>query len=215
MKLEVISAVLCPFVQRSIITLKYKKADFKITHIDLKNKPEWFWNISPLGKVPVLRVDDQTTIFESAVINEFVDETIGEPLMPQNPIQRALERAWIQFGAELFGLHYMMTLEQSPHELENKISKLFSDLQKIENIITAEPYFHGKEFSLIDTSWAPLFMRLFLSPVLEQDPRWQTIPKVRKWGLELLKVPAVIDSVVPSFKEIFMDYCRENKSLLY
>lgn len=215
MKLEIISAVLCPFVQRSIITLRYKNADFKITHIDLKNKPQWFQEISPLGKVPILRVNDETTIFESAVINEFVDETIGQPLMPKEPLQRALERGWIQFGAELFGLHYMMTLEQNPEELENKINKLFSELQKIESRVSGGPYFHGSHFSLIDTSWAPLFMRLFLSPSLELDARWQNVPKVRHWGQELLKVSAVQQSVVPDFSHQFLEYCRENNSLLY
>lgn len=215
MKLEIISAVLCPFVQRSIITLRYKNANFKMTHIDLKNKPQWFQDISPLGKVPVLRVNEQTTIFESAVINEFVDETIGEPLMPQDPLKRALERGWIQFGAELFGLHYLMTLEQNPLELESKVNKLFTDLGKIESLLSEGPYFHGTRFSLIDTSWAPLFMRLFLSPFLEKDPRWSSIPKVRQWGLELLQVPAVQQSVVPDFSNLFLDYCRENKSLIY
>lgn len=215
MKLEVVSAVLCPFVQRSIITLRYKEADFKITHIDLKNKPSWFSDISPLGKVPILRVNDQITIFESAVINEFVDETIGAPIMPQDPIQRALDRGWIQFGAELFGLHYMMTLEQNPVELEAKIAKLFLELSKLEKTVSQGPYFHGDTFSLIDTSWAPLFMRLFLSRTLAKDARWAAIPKVHKWGLELVKIPAVQQSVVSDFSEQFLAYCAENKSLLY
>lgn len=215
MKLEIISAVLCPFVQRSVITLKFKQADFKITHIDLKNKPEWFHAISPLGKVPVLRVDDQATIFESAVINEFVDEIIGQPLMPQDPLQKAVERGWIQFGAELFGLHYQLTLEQNPNEVSAKISKLFQELSKIETLVSAGPFFHGERFSLIDTSWAPLFMRLFLSESLEKDSRWQSVPKVRHWGLELMKVPAVQQSVVPDFSAQFMEYARENKSLIY
>ena len=34
-----------------------KECDYKITFIDLSNPPDWFLEISPLGKVPVLKVD--------------------------------------------------------------------------------------------------------------------------------------------------------------
>jgi len=69
---ELISFELCPFVQRSVITLLQKGVDFKINYIDIHDPPEWFQQISPLGKVPVMRVDN-TVLFESAVINEYLD----------------------------------------------------------------------------------------------------------------------------------------------
>jgi len=95
MKLELISFKICPYVQRSVIVLKHKHADFDVTYIDLGNPPDWFREISPFGKVPVLRVDDSEVIFESAVIAEFLDEvTPGEPLQPQDPLLRAKNRAW-------------------------------------------------------------------------------------------------------------------------
>ena len=70
---ELISFKLCPFVQRSVIVLLEKEAPFDITYIDLSNPPDWFKAISPMGKVPVLKVDD-TVLFESAVIMEYLDE---------------------------------------------------------------------------------------------------------------------------------------------
>ena len=69
MNIELISFDLCPFVQRSVITLLEKDIPFKRTNIDLANKPDWFLQISPLGKVPVLKIDGNI-LFESAVINE-------------------------------------------------------------------------------------------------------------------------------------------------
>ena len=57
------------------ITLEYKGIDYDIEYIDLANPPEWFLAISPLKKVPLLIVDG-TVIFESAVINEYIDEVI-------------------------------------------------------------------------------------------------------------------------------------------
>jgi len=68
---------------------------YDVTYIDLKNKPDWFLKISPFGKVPVLKVDD-TVLFESAVINEYLDEILPEPpFMPGDPGQRARARIWI------------------------------------------------------------------------------------------------------------------------
>jgi glutathione S-transferase len=39
-QIELISFDLCPFVQRSVITLLEKGVDFKLTYIDLANKPD-------------------------------------------------------------------------------------------------------------------------------------------------------------------------------
>ena len=70
-----ISFDICPFVQRSVITLEEKGVKYNIKYIELENKPDWFLAISPFGKVPVLQVNDKV-LFESAVINEYLDETV-------------------------------------------------------------------------------------------------------------------------------------------
>ena len=56
--LKLISFDLCPYVQRAAIILTEKGVPFERVTIDLANKPGWFLEISPLGKVPLLRVDD-------------------------------------------------------------------------------------------------------------------------------------------------------------
>src|SRR2546423_129287 len=96
-KLKLISHPLCPYVQRAVIALSEKGVPFERIDIDLANKPDWFLRISPLGKTPVLLVD-ATTIFESAVILEYLEETQPSPLHPRDPLQRAEHRGWIEFG---------------------------------------------------------------------------------------------------------------------
>ncbi len=214
MNLELISFELCPFVQRSVITLKYKNVDFKLTNIDLKNKPEWFLKISPMGKVPVLKVNG-TVLFESAIINEYIDETVGEPLMPKDPLQKALERGWIEFGSQLINALYMVTLERDRAKLEPMITKFFQDLAKVESILQNGPYFRGSDFSLVDAAWAPLFMRIYLSQRLKDHPLWSEMPKTRKWADELLKVPAVKNSVIENFAEEYSRYAQQIGSALF
>ena len=93
-KFELVSFDICPYVQRSVITLKHKKIDFKLTFIDLEKPPEWFNKISPLGKVPLLLVrnsesEKPTVLFESAPINEYLDEVTPDSINSKDPIQKA------------------------------------------------------------------------------------------------------------------------------
>jgi len=93
MDLELISFNVYPFVQRSVITLIHKNCDYKITFIDVSNPPDWFLEISSLGKVPVLKVDGKEVLFESAVINEFIDDVTPGTLKPSDPLTLAKNRA--------------------------------------------------------------------------------------------------------------------------
>ena len=73
---KLISLVTCPYVQRSLITLEEKGVAYEVVHVDLQNKPPWFLALSPTGRVPVLLVREgerETVLFESAVINEYLD----------------------------------------------------------------------------------------------------------------------------------------------
>ena len=87
-----VSHVLCPYVQRAAIVLDEKRVPFTRRNVDLAHKPDWFKAISPLGKTPVLLVGD-TPIFESAVICEYLDDTLAPRLHPHDPLQRAHHRA--------------------------------------------------------------------------------------------------------------------------
>src|SRR5216110_4123000 len=84
-------------VQRAAIVLREKKIDFEFRHIDPDNRPDWFLAISPHKKVPTLTIDDKVTLFESNAINEFLDETVTPRLHPEDPIQRAINRAWTDY----------------------------------------------------------------------------------------------------------------------
>jgi glutathione S-transferase len=88
--LRLFSHYLCPYVQRAVIALDEKGVAHERTYIDLAAKPDWFTALSPLGKVPLLLVDETTALFESAVICEFLEETApGVRLHPDDPVERA------------------------------------------------------------------------------------------------------------------------------
>ncbi|HHW76724.1 MAG TPA: glutathione S-transferase family protein [Xanthomonadaceae bacterium] len=214
MAYQLISFVLCPFVQRSVITLKEKRVPFEITYIDLQNPPEWFPAISPMGKVPVLRVDQDRVLFESAVINEYLDETNPPPLHPQDPWRRAHNRAWIEFGSNLIGRQYRMLMALDEDGFIQERDGLLADLRYVEQQLGEGPFFNGAAFSLTDTAYAPLLMRLDLIERRHPQGLFAQTPKVGAWRDALLARPAVRGSVVTDFQERFNAYFAEQGGYL-
>jgi glutathione S-transferase len=96
-KYLLVSFKTCPWVQRAAIVLREKKIDFEFRHIEPDNRPDWFLAISPHKKVPVLRVDDSVSLFESNAIVEYLDETVAPRLHPNDPIDRAVSGAWTDY----------------------------------------------------------------------------------------------------------------------
>ncbi|TKA91897.1 glutathione S-transferase family protein [Guyparkeria sp. SB14A] len=203
MQLELISFKLCPFVQRSVITLKHKGVPFDTTFIQLNDPPAWFDEVSPLGKVPVLKVDGEV-LFESAVINEFLDESFGERMLSANTLERAQQRAWIELGSAgimaMFGA--ITAAEESASAAKRaELAKLFGHLEKHLAKQPPAPFFAGKTLSLVDTLFAPLFQRLFALPESLLD--WNAIPTVMRWGERLADEPVIRDSLPEGFDDLF------------
>src|SRR3990170_5422207 len=132
-KYLLVSFKTCPWVQRSAIVLREKKVDFEFRHIDRDNRPDWFLAISPHKKVPVLTVDDKISLFESNAINEYLDETVEPRLHPEDPVERARNRAWTDyvptFASAVTGCAYAQT-EEAYKKAIAKIPEAFGRLEK-------------------------------------------------------------------------------------
>jgi glutathione S-transferase len=211
--IELISFNLCPFVQRSVITLLKKGIDFKITYIDLANPPEWFLEISPLAKVPVVRYGDEI-LFESAVINEFLDEITPDSLMPTEPLDKAKDRAWIEYSSQLIVDQYLMSVADNSADFEKNRESLISKLQRLEDTIEDNGFFNGANFSLVDTSLAPLFTRFDIFACLFNKDLVSSFPKLSALSQRLLDLEFVQKSVVDNFDDIYIKYLKTNNSFL-
>jgi glutathione S-transferase len=211
MSLQLISFKTCPFVQRAVITLKHKNIDFDITYIDLADPPDWFLELSPLAKVPVLKVDDEV-LFESAVINEYLDEITGGELQPSEPLARAKNRAWIEFASNMLGNLYMMKMSKDEDRYNKYRDLLVSQLHRVETRFGDGPWFNGEEFSLADTAFAPLFRQNSVADnkLSVLDP--ETMPRIAAWAQRLLALPEVRDSVVDEFEDLYLKAMQKNES---
>ena len=75
----------CPFGQKVRIVLAEKGLTYELVQIDLakgeQRQPE-FLRLNPFGRVPVL-VDEDTTVYDSTIINEYLEDEYPEPpLLP-------------------------------------------------------------------------------------------------------------------------------------
>ena len=209
MKPELVSFKLCPFVQRSVIVLKEKGVDYDITYINLKEPPVWFKEISPLGKVPLLKVGD-TVLFESAVIMEYLDEINPPSLHPSDPLQKAQNRAWNEFASTLLESQFRMVIGAKDEEGYNAAkNELTSKLSLLEPMIQGS-YFNGDEFSLSDVAYAPLFMRLNLLELWHPMGLLNDLPKVKAWADNLMQRSSIKESVVEGFDELYRGFISGN-----
>lgn len=197
-KPQLISDALCPFVQRSVITMLEKGADFDIRFIDISQPPAWFLEISPLGKVPVLRVGD-TSVFESAVINEYLDETIEPVLHPRDPLTKALNRAWIEFASALLFDQYYLSIAADAASFERHQNDIAGKLDQLEQILQHQPFFNGKDFALVDAAFAPAFLRFELLEQRHPLACYEQRPKLAAWAKNLLARDSVRASVQADF----------------
>jgi len=212
MKLELVSFALCPFVHRSTTMLHEKGVPFELKYIDLKNKPDWFLAISPRGKVPVL-VADGTPIFESAVINEFIDETHPPRLLPDDPLERARQRAWIEVANDLFAAQYKVGAAATKEELDAALTLVDGVLSRFEDAVKG-PLFAGERFGIVDAAVAPALHRFVLLEAHSGRHFLAKHPKVDAWARRLATRPSVQKGVLPEFEAMFTRLLRERGGYL-
>ncbi|MGI9275117.1 MAG: glutathione S-transferase family protein [Endozoicomonas sp.] len=200
-RIELISFKLCPFVQRSVITLLEKDIPFEITYIDLHNKPDWFLEISPLGKVPVLRIDGEKILFESAVINEYLDEITPPSLHPSDPFEKAQNRAWVEFGSALLMTSYRFKTATDQETLAAEKNQLIEQLQRLETQVNGKVFFNGTTFSLADAAFAPILRWIEMLDRRYDTGLLQQTTGLQEWAKTLLSRPSVKNSVVQDFED--------------
>jgi len=160
-----ITAAVCPYAQRTHMTLIEKGLEFERREVDLANKPAWFEEVSPYSKVPVVKIGDRV-VWESAIINEFVDEMFPQtPLMPTDPFRRAQARIWIDWcNTRFVEDNYALLSAQAADQQDRLREKVISNLRYLENegmaTLSDGPFWLGAEISLVDLTYYPFFERM-------------------------------------------------------
>ena len=140
--------------------------------------------LNPYGKVPVL-VDDGAVIYESAIINEYLEEKHPEvPLLPKDPLQRSRARIWIDYANTRLqrasgNIAHDYQVEKSKEELKQYLATLDREMRDREYI--------AGDYSLADITYIPFFTRLERYQAAIDDK----VPHVKAWMERLLARPTV------------------------
>lgn len=220
--LTLVSHLLCPYVQRAAIALHEKGVPFERVVIDLANKPQWFLDISPLGKVPLLKVrqpdGNEAVLFESNVICEYLEETQpGARLHPEDPLARAQHRAWMEFGSATLADLWGYETTQDATVFEQKRLALVAKFERVEAALGEGPepcYFAGKDFSLVDAVFAPVFRYFEVFDAIADSHIFDALPKVNAWRKALAARPSVREAVVPEYPRHLMEFLQRHQAHL-
>lgn len=211
--LELILFDFCPYAQRAVISLQQNKIPHKLTYLDPDNLPDWFAEVSPFGNVPILRVDGKTTIFESSVINELVALVSTSQMLPADPVERSLCRSWTEFGSTLLGQVTGMLAVKNEDEFTEKRAAFHTNLKRLEEQLEGrEPFFTGNDFSLVDSTYAPLFMRM--QHLNQCVPLYDSkdFPLLNNWAEKLLALESVKNSSPSDFEGIYDRFIQRRGS---
>lgn len=86
---------------------------YDVVYINLSNKPDWFYEKSPLGKVPALELENGDVIYESLIIVDFLDEKFQQnQLYPKDPLQKAKDRMLIEQFTKVIVFNGINTFRQ-------------------------------------------------------------------------------------------------------
>jgi len=159
-----------PYCQRVRMVLAEKKLAYEKIPTDIRKgearTPEYL-KLCPYGQVPVL-VDGDAVLYESAIINEYLDEKYPTPaLRPADPARRAKMRILIDFIDQHLNPPYTAyRLEfQKPEDqqdkglMETKRREVLDHLKVLDQELAGKEYLLG-EFTLADVAIAPRLFRL-------------------------------------------------------
>ena len=207
----------CPWVQRAAIVLREKKVDFEFRHIEPDNRPDWFLAISPHKKVPVLRIDDKVSLFESNAIAEYLDETIAPRLHPADPAERAVNRAWTDyiptFAQSVTGCAYAET----EADFNKAIGQIPAAFERLETALAKQgsgPFFNGSAYALVDAGYAPFLQRYFFLDRIRKLGQIEKFPRLKAWADALMARPSTHSFPPAEFEAMYrQNVKRRNKWL--
>ncbi|BAS67599.1 glutathione S-transferase family protein [Bathymodiolus septemdierum thioautotrophic gill symbiont] len=213
MKLELISFKLCPFAQRAIISLNAQNVDYKMTYINPMDPPDWFKEISPTGQVPLLKADD-TPIFESLVITEFINEISEKSLHPTNIIKAANNRSWIIYSSDMLGDMFNI-ITGNEEKFNAAKTELMQKFAKVSMAKTQGKFFNGNEFNMIDAAFAPIFMRLaWINEFTDNAVSLLELPEIKAWSDEILALDVVKNSVDEGLDDVYLSNIENREGYL-
>lgn len=188
-----------PYATRVRTVIRKKGLGIEISAPAEALRSEEFIAHFPLGKIPVLELDDGSQLPDSWVIMEYLDVLgDGPALSPQG----SLERAHMQLLARcadtylgpggLFPLFNLVTQGRVGEGAEQELAALDDELARLERLLNMLPAFESREINLGDIALVPhLDFVMMLTPLFGSATPLADYPRVAEW-LQWVKSDAAV-----------------------
>jgi len=158
MQMKLIGSLTSPYVRKVRIVLAEKKIEYEF-ELDSPWTPDSkVPALNPLGKVPVLILDDSTALFDSRVIVEYIDSVApNNKLMPESNRERAEVKRWCAVADGICDAAAQNFLEKKRPEVQQSIEcmtrqdeKILRSLDYMSKELADGSWCMGTHFSLAD-----------------------------------------------------------------
>ncbi len=156
--MKLVGSYTSPYVRKTRVVLAEKKIDCEFVIDSPWTDSSGVPDLNPLGKIPVLVLDDDTRLFDSRVIVEYLDGVApNNKLLPAPARERALVKRWEALADGLIDAAVAILLEGRRADGERSEGWIARQQLKIERALAAlaadlgdDAWCHGTAISLAD-----------------------------------------------------------------
>lgn len=172
--LELFINPMCPFAQRCLLVLSFKRVLARVQQVNLSDKPAWFLQVNPSGALPFLIIrtqEGETRLRESLVIAQFIDSLPGLSLYPDSgpKVLRAMRKAIIdmKIATDIDPLRraLRMVYWKSTHN-DREIARFKRIVRNVNDMVTDGKFFEAKIFGTDQVGFLDLMALPFVERIL-------------------------------------------------
>jgi len=168
MSMTVYGAPLSPFVRKVRLLLAEKGLDYQLEIVAPFHQPDWFFDISPLGRIPGFK-DGDLALADSSVIGQYIEEQYPEaPALYGDTAAEKARIRWLEKYADYelaplttFAVFVNRALNPTMGKACNEeavqkalIEKLPKHFDYLERVLDGADYLVGNRLSAADLAFA-------------------------------------------------------------
>lgn len=193
-----------PYARKVRVVLTEKKIECEFVDQDSWSADTMIPQFNPLGKIPVLVLDDGTELYDSRVIVEYLDTVSPvSRLIPEPSRQRIAVRRWEALADGICDAAIIVVREQkrparqqSKEWIERHIQQIHRGVQDMAKELDDRAWCSGEQYSLADIATGCALAYLDLRhPAVD----WRTaFPNLVRLADKLAKRPSFAETAPPS-----------------
>ncbi|TXG80387.1 MAG: glutathione S-transferase [Rhodocyclaceae bacterium] len=156
--MKLVGSLTSPYVRKVRAVLAEKKIEYEFVIDSPWTADTGVPNLNPLGKVPVLVLDDGSTLFDSRVIAEYLDNvTPNNRLLPQTNRERIGVKRWEALADGVVDAAVTIVLESKRQEsmrdpvwIARHQGKITAGLAALSHDLDDHAWCHGNGLTLAD-----------------------------------------------------------------